>query len=133
MFSSNQYRTGGGATEKYHGSYRLSREATPIAPLPKTPKPIMRGPQTAVVVDGADGTIDEYGRILLKFFWAPDSQSMLCRVSQMWSGPKWGAVFTPHVGMEVVVEFLDGDPDRPLVVGCVYNADNMPPLSLIHI
>ncbi len=130
MFSSNQYRTGGGATEKYQGSYRLSRENTPIAPLQKTPKPIMRGPQTAVVVDGADGTIDEYGRILLKFHWAPDSQSMLCRVSQMWSGPKWGSVFTPHIGMEVVVEFLDGDPDRPLVTGCVYNADNMPPWSL---
>lgn len=129
-YTSNQYRTGAGATDKYNGTYRLARESTPIAPLQKTPKPIMRGPQTAVVVDGADGTIDKYGRILLKFYWAPDAQSMLCRVSQMWAGPAWGSIFTPHVGMEVVVEFLDGDPDRPLVVGCVYNGDNMPPWAL---
>ena len=130
MYNSNQYRTGSAATESYHGSYRLVRESSPIAPLQKTPKPIMRGPQTAVVVDGADGNIDEYGRILLQFHWAPDSESMLCRVSQMWAGPNWGSIFTPHVGMEVVVEYLDGDPDRPLVVGCVYNADNMPPWAL---
>jgi type VI secretion system secreted protein VgrG len=130
MYISNQYRTGAAATESYHGNYRLVRESSPIAPLQKTPKPIMRGPQTAVVVEGADGTIDEYGRILLKFHWAPESESMLCRVSQMWAGPRWGAIFTPHAGMEVVVEYLDGDPDRPLVVGCVYNADNMPPWVL---
>jgi type VI secretion system secreted protein VgrG len=130
MYSSNQFRSGASGVDQYHGTYRLVRESSPVAPLQRTPKPIMRGPQTAVVADGADGTIDEFGRILLKFHWAPDSESMLCRVSQSWAGSTWGTIFTPHVGMEVVVEFLDGDPDRPLVVGCVYNGDNMPPWAL---
>ena len=131
MYASNQYRSGAGSrVDTYRGTYRLSREGSPIAPLPKTPKPVMRGPQTAVVTDGADGEIDEYGRIVVKFFWADQDCSMPCRVSQMWAGPQWGSIFTPHIGMEVVVEFLDGDPDRPLIVGCVYNADNMPPWGL---
>lgn len=129
-YVSNQYRTGTMTTERYQGSYRLVRESSPIAPLQKTPKPVMRGPQTGVVVKGADGVIDEYGRIVVKFHWSPNEESMLCRVSQMWAGPAWGSIFTPHVGMEVVVEYLDGDPDRPLVVGCVYNAKNMPPWAL---
>ena len=90
----------------------------------------MRGPQTAVVTDGADGTIDEYGRIIVKFHWDKTAKSMPCRVAQMWAGNNWGTVFTPHAGMEVIVEYLDGDPDRPVVTGCVYNADNMPPWPL---
>ncbi len=131
MYSANQYRSGAGAgTESYHGTYQLVRYNSPVAPPQKTPRPVMRGPQTAVVVKGADGEIDEYGRIVVKFFWTDAGVSMPCRVSQMWAGPNWGSIFTPHVGMEVVVEFLDGDPDRPLIVGCVYNADNMPPWGL---
>src|SRR5690606_19944427 len=57
-------------------------------------------------------------------------QSMRCRLSQVWAGRKWGGMFIPRVGMEVIVEFIDGDPDRPIVVGTVYNEDNMPPYGL---
>jgi type VI secretion system secreted protein VgrG len=131
-FSSNSYRTGAGAGgESYHGTYQLARQNSPVAPTPKTPRPVMRGPQTAEVVQGGDGgEIDKYGRIVVKFHWDKNAISMPCRVSQMWAGPTWGTIFTPHIGMEVVVEFLDGDPDRPLITGCVYNGDNMPPWAL---
>ncbi len=130
MYTGNQFQSGGGAQQSYHGSYRLVTASTSFGPERKTPRPVMRGPQTAVVMDGADGTIDEFGRIIVRFHWDKSAKSMPCRVAQMWAGKEWGSVFTPHAGMEVIVEFLDGDPDRPVVTGCVYNADNMPPWSL---
>lgn len=130
MYTGNQFQSGGGAEQSYHGSYRLVTATTSFGPERKTPRPVMRGPQTAVVTDGADSTVDEYGRIVVRFHWDKTATSMPCRVAQMWAGKEWGSVFTPHVGMEVIVEFLDGDPDRPVVTGCVYNADNMPPWSL---
>ena len=130
MYTGGQFHSGGGAPVSYHGSYRLLKEGAPFGPERKTPRPVMRGPQTAVVTDGADSTVDEYGRIVVMFHWDKTATSMACRVAQMWAGKQWGTVFTPHVGMEVIVEFLDGDPDRPVVTGCVYNEDNMPPWSL---
>ena len=130
MFTGEQFQSGGNAQATYHGSYRLLKSDTPFGPERKTPRPVMRGPQTAVVTDGADGTVDLYGRIVVRFHWDKTATSMPCRVSQMWAGKEWGTIFTPHIGMEVIVEFLDGDPDRPVVTGCVYNDDNMPPWPL---
>jgi len=130
MYTGDQYSSGGTGRVTYHGSYRLVKSGAAFGPERKTPRPVMRGPQTAVVTDGADGTIDEYGRIIVRFHWDKTAKSMPCRVAQMWAGKEWGTIFTPHIGMEVIVEFLDGDPDRPVVTGCVYNADNMPPWSL---
>lgn len=130
MYTGDQFQSGGAARASYHGNYRLLKSDAAFGPDRKTPRPVMRGPQTAVVLDGANGTIDEYGRITVRFHWDKMAQSMPCRVAQMWAGSNWGSVFTPHTGMEVIVEFLDGDPDRPVVTGCVYNADNMPPWPL---
>ncbi|MDD7973804.1 type VI secretion system Vgr family protein [Roseinatronobacter alkalisoli] len=99
----------------------------------KTPLADVRGQQTAVVA-GAEGEeidCDEYGRILVRFHWDLDkANSMRCRVSQSWAGNGWGGMVIPRVGMEVVVEFLDGDPDQPLVTGCVYNGRNKVPYDL---
>ena len=98
-----------------------------------TPRPVIHGPQTARVV-GASGEeidVDAHGRVLLRFFWDLDGkQSRRVRVAQLWSGAQWGGQFLPRVDQEVVVEFLDGDPDRPLVVGTVYNGKMKLPYEL---
>jgi type VI secretion system secreted protein VgrG len=71
---------------------------------------------------------DEHGHIWVQFHWDREPQkSCPVRVAQTWAGKKWGAIFLPRIGMEVVVDFIEGDPDRPLVTGCVYNGDNKPP------
>jgi type VI secretion system secreted protein VgrG len=104
--------------------------------LPLTPKPRIHGIQTAKVVgkkgeENEEISTDEHGRIWVQFFWDREPQ-LTCpiRVAQVWASKKWGGIFIPRVGMEVVVEFLDGDPDRPLVVGAVYNGDNKVPYDL---
>lgn len=118
--------SGTGSQTFYRGSYQFCRSSVPVAPLLQTPRPRIVGPQTAVVMDGADGSLDEWGRITLKFFWAPDAETMRCRVAQTWAAQEWGTMFVPHTGMEVIVEFLEGNPDRPMVTGCVWNEDNHP-------
>lgn len=102
-----------------------------------TPRPIVNGPQTAIVVGKAGEEIwtDKYGRIKVQFHWdrvGKDDESSSCwvRVSQAWAGKRWGQIFIPRIGQEVVVSFLEGDPDQPLVTGSVYNADTMPPYKL---
>jgi type VI secretion system secreted protein VgrG len=103
----------------------------------QTPRPMIRGPQTARVV-GATGeeiTTDEYGRIKVKFHWdrsdtQDDQRTCWIRVAQMWAGAAWGSIFIPRVDQEVVVEFLEGNPDRPLVTGVVYNANMKVPYGL---
>ena len=102
-----------------------------------TPKPIVEGPQPAVVVGQAGQEIwtDEYGRVRVQFFWdregkRDESSSCFVRVAQIWAGSGWGGMHLPRIGHEVIVDFLEGDPDRPIIVGRVYNADNMPPYEL---
>lgn len=129
-FSALGYRSGGGGSEGFSSHYILTREDNPIGPSRVTPLPNIPGPQTAIVVEGAEGSIDKHGRIWVKFHWEPNARSMPCRVAQMWSGNAWGTVFIPRVGMEVVVEFINGDPDQPLITGCVYNGKNAPPWPL---
>jgi type VI secretion system secreted protein VgrG len=106
-------------------------------PLPSVPKPVVQGPQTAMVVGKAGEEIwtDKYGRVKVQFHWdrvGTDDENSSCwvRVAQGWAGKGWGAMFIPRIGMEVVVSFLEGDPDRPLITGCVYNSDSMPPYEL---
>ena len=106
-------------------------------PLRKTPKPIVRGSQTAYVVgpSGEEIFTDKYGRVKVQFHWDRDGKadagsSCWVRVAQPWAGNKWGSVFIPRIGMEVVVSFLEGDPDQPIITGCVYNAGAMPPYTL---
>ena len=126
----------GGANEGpiYQVDFEALPHTMPFRPPRLTPKPYMRGPQTArVVTSGSeDLTTDEFGRIKIKFHWdrfGKDDQtaSAWVRVAQMWAGAGWGGQFIPRVNMEVVVIFLEGDPDHPLVTGCVYNGDNAPP------
>ncbi|WP_426035673.1 type VI secretion system Vgr family protein [Cypionkella sp. TWP1-2-1b2] len=133
--SNGTFRSGGGvsADTAYQGAYVLTRSTNPIAPQRLTRPPRISGPQTALVVEGAEGNIDEFGRIKVKFFWAPDDVSMFCRVSQIWAHENWGTIFVPHAGMEVIVEFLDGDPDKPLVTGCVWNEKNGPDMPANHL
>jgi type VI secretion system secreted protein VgrG len=100
-------------------------------------KPFVQGPQTAMVVGKAGEEIwtDKYGRVKVQFHWdrlgkEDETSSCWVRVSQSWAGKGWGAMFIPRIGMEVVVDFLEGDPDQPLITGCVYNGDAMPPYAL---
>jgi type VI secretion system secreted protein VgrG len=102
-----------------------------------TPKPMVQGPQTAIVVGTAGEEIytDQYGRVKLQFHWdrygkADENASCWVRVSQQWAGKQWGAIYLPRIGQEVIVEFLEGDPDRPIITGRVYNAVAMPPYAL---
>ena len=102
-----------------------------------TPKPIVQGPQTAVVTgpSGEEIYIDKYGRVKVQFFWdregnKNETSSCWIRVAQNWAGKQWGIIFNPRIGQEVIVDFLEGDPDRPIITGRVYNADQMPPYAL---
>lgn len=106
-----------------------------------TPRAVVGGLQTANVVgpDGDEILTDRYGRIKVQFHWeqfAPpadaDARAKRCwvRVAHDWAGKTWGTFFVPRIGQEVIVSFIDGDPDRPLVTGCVYNANTMPPYDL---
>lgn len=133
------YRSGGGAgpDEAYSGSYVLQPKDRQFRSPQVTPRPVVHGPQTALVVgpDGEEIYTDKYGRVKLQFHWdrqgkSDDKSSRWVRVAHAWSGKEWGSLYIPRVGMEAVVEFIEGDPDRPLVVGTVYNEKNMPPVDL---
>ncbi len=109
----------------------------PYRPERVTPKPVIQGTQTARVVgpSGKEIWTDKYGRVKVQFHWdrvgkADDNSSCWVRVAQSWAGKNWGGQHVPRVGQEVVVSFLEGDPDRPLVIGSVYNAEQMPPYDL---
>jgi type VI secretion system secreted protein VgrG len=103
----------------------------PFRPPRVTLRPVMQGPQTAIVVgpQGSEIHTDELGRIKVQFHWdrRRDSLGFWIRVAQIWAGPGWGAQFIPRVGHEVVVDFIEGDPDQPIVIGSVYNGNNQFP------
>lgn len=109
----------------------------PFAPARTARKPFVQGPQTAVVVGPGGDEIytDQYGRVKVQFFWdrqgkRDENSSCWIRVSHPWAGKGWGAVSIPRIGQEVIVDFLEGDPDRPIITGRVYNAEQMPPYDL---
>jgi len=109
----------------------------PYRPPRVTKKPVVEGPQTALVVGQENQEIftDEFGRVKVQFHWDregkyDENSYAWIRVSQGWAGTQWGAVHLPRVGQEVIVEFLEGDPDRPIVTGRVYNQESMPPYTL---
>ncbi|QFQ86584.1 type VI secretion system tip protein VgrG [Paracoccus kondratievae] len=132
-FVSQSYGSGGSGSDEfaYSGSYVLTPDTAPMAPPRRSPAAVILGPQTAEVVGEGEIDCDEFGRILVRFPWDLEAaHSMRCRVSQSWAGNGWGGMVIPRVGMEVVVEFLEGDPDKPLVTGCVYNGRNGTPMPL---
>jgi type VI secretion system secreted protein VgrG len=129
-------RGSGGAATVYSNRFTAVVQGTNIRPARRTQRPRVRGPLTAVVVgpSGEEIYTDKFGRIKVQFHWdrygkRDENSSCWVRVAFLAAGGGFGMVSVPRVGHEVVVEFLDGDPDRPLVTGCVYNAKNMPPVS----
>jgi len=135
----NSYFAGNEHLEPF--DYSNTFEAIPanhdFRPERRTLKPLIQGLQTAMVVGkaGEEIWVDKYGRVKVHFFWDRESKknetsSCWVRVSHAWAGKNWGFVTLPRIGQEVVVEFLEGDPDRPLITGRVYNAEQMPPYSL---
>jgi len=118
----------------YENTFEGFAKEKVFRPQPLTPKPKIYGAQTATVTgkNGEEVCTDELGRIKVLFHWdrwgtADDNSSCWIRVAQGWTGNDWGMVFTPRVGQEVIVQFLEGDPDRPIVTGCVYNGQNSAP------
>lgn len=137
--SSERYRSATGAPEAEPFRCRIQAHELdrPWRPARRTPKPFVRGPQTAIVTGPAGEEIhcDKYGRVKVKFHWdrhgrEDDTSSCWLRVSQAWAGAGWGAMHVPRIGQEVIVDFLEGDPDRPIVTGRVYNALAMPPWTV---
>lgn len=121
----------------YENEFLCLPKKVPFRPGRATPKPFVRGPQTAVVTGPSAEEIhtDQYGRVKVKFHWdrvSPQNDTSSCwiRVSQGWAGANWGQIHIPRVGHEVIVDFLEGDPDRPIITGRVYNADNTVPYAL---
>ncbi len=122
---------------RYENRFECVPAGMPFRPAPVLRRPRVFGPETAIVTGPPNEEIhvDQHGRIKIRFHWdriSPfdDSASCWVRVAQMFAGPGWGTVFIPRVGMEVIVEFLDGNPDRPIVTGCVYNGHNSLPYTL---
>lgn len=118
-------------------TYQCSLTGIPTSgvfrPARVTPVPRMRGPQTAIVCgpEGEEIYVDKYGRVKLQFLWDrrgtfDAGSSCWVRVSQAWAGVGFGSMNIPRIGQEVIVDFLDGDPDRPIITGRVYNGSNMP-------
>ncbi|MER8473300.1 type VI secretion system tip protein VgrG [Mesorhizobium sp. M1328] len=111
--------------------------ALPYRPPRVTTRPIMRGPQTATVVgpSGEEIFTDKYARVKVQFHWdrlgkKDQNSSCFVRVSQTWAGSGWGFIQIPRIGQEVIVDFIEGDPDLPIITGRVYNAAQMPPYGL---
>jgi type VI secretion system secreted protein VgrG len=131
--SGGGYRAGGESGLDYQNTFQCIPIQLPFRPSRVTPKPAIQGTQTAVVVgpQGEEIFTDKYGRIKVQFHWDRQGKfdansSCWIRVAQFWAGKQWGSQFIPRIGDDVVISFLEGDPDRPLIVGSVYNADNMP-------
>jgi type VI secretion system secreted protein VgrG len=137
--SINQYETGDASPgdEPFRAKYTLLDTSTQFRPQRTAVKPRIEGPQTAIVVGASGDEIytDKLGRVKVQFDWDREHErdqksSCWVRVAQVWAGKHWGAMHIPRVGQEVIVEFLDGDPDRPIITGRVYNADCTPPYAL---
>ena len=127
----------GGSGSDYSNSFVCIPIAVPYRPPRTTTRALMKGSQTAVVVgpSGEEIYTDKYGRVKVQFFWdregkKDEKSSCWVRVSHAWAGTNWGAIYIPRIGHEVIVDFLEGDPDQPIITGRVYNADNMPPYEL---
>ena len=123
--------------QEYSNTFEAVPKKTPLRPARITARPLIHGSQTAVVTGkkGEEIWTDKYGRIKVQFHWdrlgkKDEQSSCWVRVSQSWAGKGWGTFFLPRIGQEVIVSFLGGDPDRPLVTGSVYNADQTVPYGL---
>lgn len=141
VLTSLQHRVSQGWEEgsklAYGNSFTCIPFDVPFRPPSITPKPVVRGSQTAIVVGPAGEEIytDPHARVKVQFHWdregkKNENSSCWIRVGQLWAGEGWGAIHIPRIGQEVIVDFLEGDPDRPIVTGRVYNASQTPPYKL---
>lgn len=141
VMRSREFMFGADNEEKTHTDYSFNARAisanTSFRPEKNAVKPMMLGPQTATVVGKNKEEIwtDKYGRIKVHFHWDKQSKkdehsSCWVRVSQAMAGKNWGSIYIPRVGQEVLVDFIQGDPDQPVVIGCVYNGASLPPHTL---
>jgi type VI secretion system secreted protein VgrG len=134
----SEFTSGGGGGDCVYSCSLAAIGATePFRPARTGARPTIPGPQTALVVgpSGEEIYTDEYGRVKVRFHWdrygrADENSSCWIRVAHVWAGRQWGAIYTPRIGQEVIVEFLEGDPDHPIITGRVYNAQAMPPYDL---
>lgn len=122
---------------RYTNQFTAIPSDVPFRPGPRTPKPMVRGSQTALVVgkDGEEIWVDSHGRVKVQFYWdregkKNENSSCWVRVASSWAGKGWGWIQIPRIGQEVIVDFLEGDPDRPIITGRVYNAEQVPPYPL---
>lgn len=134
---SGAFETGGRDEALYNNSFTCHPMDRPWRPRRVTPAPVVHGSQTALVVgpSGEEVHVDKHGRIKVQFHWdrqgkKDENSSCWIRVSQGWAGKNWGQVMLPRIGQEVIVDFLEGDPDRPIVTGRVYNGEQTPPYEL---
>ncbi len=126
-----------GSKGEYSNTFTCIPHPVPFRPPQVTPKPIVQGPQTAIVAgpQGEEIWCDEFGRINVHFHWdregnKDETSSVWMRVSQVHAGKGFGGLDTPRIGEEVIVSFLEGDPDRPIITGRVYNAEQSIPYQL---
>lgn len=120
------YLFGSESSMLYTNSLECIPYGSKFRPPRTAERSLVHGPQTAIVTEGPD----KYGRMRVKFHWGDTTASAWLRVAQRWAGPQWGTIFLPRVDHEVIVDFVDGDPDNALIVGSVYNKQNMPPYKL---
>ena len=135
----SSYRADGRQAEpfSYKNSFEAVPNSIPYRPPARARKPVVQGSQTALVTgrSGEEIYVDKYGRVKVQFYWdregtKNENSSCWVRVSQVWAGKNWGWMTIPRIGQEVIVDFLEGDPDRPIITGRVYNSDQMPPYAL---
>ena len=129
----NEFASGsgvGGGQAGFEVSFTAIKSDQTFRPQRSTPKPIVQGAQTALVVGSGEIDPDEFGRVKIQFHWDRGGGTCWARVAQIIAGNKWGAVFIPRVGHEVIVEFLEGDPDHPIITGVVYSGIAKPPYAL---
>ncbi len=121
----------------YSNRFECVPHPTNYRPPRMTPAPVIKGSQTAIITGPAGEEIytDAHGRVKVQFHWDREGKydeksSCWIRVSQNWAGKRWGAIFLPRIGQEVIVDFLEGNPDRPVITGRVYNGGSVPPYAL---
>lgn len=128
---------GGGGGAQFESGLTCIDAQQSFRPLADTHRPVVKGPQTAIVVgpSGEEIWTDQFGRVKVHFYWdrhdqSNENSSCWIRVSQAWAGKNWGSMQIPRIGQEVIVSFLEGDPDRPIITGRVYNAEQSVPYDL---